>query len=598
MDESRDWGRCLVNLVVGGKRWREERSEATASSVFAARMTGTDWSFSLRSATGFSGDAESDDDNEESVGDARASSYLSSSSRALQQIDLAAREDSAHYRPNPWSIAKVNAASRPRQPNATVKPVLEKPVTKKPPQGTIVDAFKKRAQKPETTTKSSAQASRLQTPLQKPAPSSATDASHDPVSAPALLPASVAHITTSAVDFVPVSSQSRTPRQYQETPLPSFLPKSAFLAPHSSQKNGRTRNLQFTPRLKRVQPSPGSVHPHLCPQHHIPDISGLPPESPASFEPHIFKAPTPSEAQIFIGNVTPTTSAYREDGRVIHPSQLDLQSTPVELGSEMASPHPRQDIRPPHRSGQPVVEVHPKFEIISPSSSFTQARRFFEYVPPLVPAIKQPSPKLVPPAEEPPLSPPRSHPVIASPPRKQIDAYDQLLSSPDSEWSTLRPPTRKNATSSGKGRSKPRDVKSGKFRLPLTMASIVPSKEPLQKKPRVITYLPPPKKQKAVSEHPLTTEGVGAGTGRDRMLCFSWPHVPAFSPSSVSKSEDPDGWVALSTTLRRNGPTKLAHTFRPIRFERRAHPLQTRPREDPSGTHISDKCNRSPHCAI
>jgi hypothetical protein len=557
-------------------------------------MTGTDWSFSLRSATGFSGDAESDD-NEENVGDARTSLHLSSNSRALQQIDLAAREDSAQYRSNPWSIAKVNAATRPRQPNATVKPVSERPVTKKPPQGTIVDAFKRRAQKPNTTTKSSAQANWRRTPLQKPAPISAIDASDDPVSASALPPASVAHTTTSAVDHVPIPSRSRTPRQYQETPLPSFLPNNAFLAPHSSQKTNRTQNLQFTPKPKRVQPSSTPVRPH--PQHPTLNISGPPSKPPAPFGPHIIKAPTPSEAQTFIGNVTPTTSAYREDGRAVHPSQSDLHSTPVELGSKVASPHPLQNIRssPRPRSGQPIIEDHSKFEIMSPSSSFAQARRFFEYRPPLVPAIKQPSPKSDPPAEEPPPSPPPSRPVIASPPRERIDPYDQLMSSPDSKWSTLRPPKRKNATSSGKGRSKPRDVKGGKFRLPLTMTSITPSKEPPQKKPRVVTYLPPPppKKQKTASERPLTTEGVGTSTGRDGMPRFSQPHVPGLSPSSVSKPEDPDGRVTLSTTLGRDGPTELAHTFRPIRFERRVHPLQTRPREDPSGTLVSNKCNRS-----
>ena len=500
-------------------------------------MADTDWTFSHRSAAGFSGDAESDDDdNEENVGDARTSS------RALQQIDLAAREDSAQYKPNPWSIAKVNAASRPRQPNATSNPILKEPVVKKPPQRTIVDAFKRQAQ---TTTKSSAQASRLQTPLQKPAPTSAIGASDDPVSAPALLPASVAHITTPAVDLVPIPSR---PRQYQETPPPSFLPKSAFLASHSSQKTDRTLNFQFTSRLDRVQPSPSPVRPcpHPRPQGRVTNISGPPQKSPASFGSHILRTPTLSEAQIPIGNVIPASSAHRRD---INPSQSDLHSVPVEPGSKVASPHLRQNIWPPPRSGQPIIEVHPKFEMISPSSSFAQARRFFEYGPPPVPAIKQPSPGLVSPAKGPPPSPPRSHPVIASPPRKQIDPYDQLLSSPDSEWSTLRSPTQKNATFSGKSRSKPPDVKSGKFRLPLTMASIAPSKEPPQKKPRVITYLPPPKKQKTVSEHPLTTEGVGTGTGRDRILHFSWPHIPAFSPSSVSKSEDPDGWVTLSAAL-------------------------------------------------
>jgi hypothetical protein len=47
-----------------------------------------------------------------------------------------------------------------------------------------------------------------------------------------------------------------------------------------------------------------------------------------------------------------------------------------------------------------------------------------------------------------------------------------------------------------RAKSKASDVKSGKFRLPLSLGTITP-KEPPQKKARVITYLPPPPSKEA-----------------------------------------------------------------------------------------------------
>ena len=509
------------------ERRREERSEVTASSVFAACMTDTDWSFSLRSATGLFGDADSDD-NEDHVGDAGNSSHLSSSnSQMLQQIDLAAREDSAQYKPNPWSIARVNAASRPQQPNATVKPVSEKPAVKKIPQGAIVDAFKRQAQKPKATTNSSAQVNRLQTPSQEPALDSAIDALDDSVSPPARSPTSIAHITTPAVDPVPIPSQLRIPQeQHQEAPLLSFLPEKTFPPSRSSQSTNRSSNLQFTPNIKRVQPFSSPAHSPSHPQYCIPSIyrpHAAPPQAPAYFEPHIIDThtPTPSKAHIVTSYVSPSAPVHREDGGIVRPSHSNHHPTPVKPERKTISPHPRQGTQLPRpRFNQPIIKASPKSGIIPHSPSFAQARRFFEYDPPPVTVIKQPSPETEPPPkDEPTPSLPPSRPVIASPPRKYIDPYDQFPPSPDSEWSTLKPSTRKGAAPNGKGKSKASDIKSGKFKLPLSMGSFTPKKPP-QKKPRVITYLPPPppKKQKTVAEPPLATRNVETCISTDRIL--------------------------------------------------------------------------------
>jgi hypothetical protein len=454
--------------------------------------------------------------------DARTSRLSSSSSQILQQIDLAAREDSAQYKPNPWSIAKVNAASRPRRPNATVKSVSENPAAKKRPQGAIVDAFKRQAQKPKATTNSAAQTTRLQNLPQKPALTSAIDAPDNLTSASARSPTPTAHIATSAVDPVPIPSQLRVPQQHLETPLPSFLPRKAFPASCPSQPTHRALSPHFTPDPKRILPfsSPAPLPPRI--QHHAPSLSrprGTPPQGPVYFRPHIPEphATTPSKAHLSIDCVAPTTSTYQEDRHLPHPPRPAHQPTPKR---KTVSPYPRQNVQPPSRPqpSQPITKVSPRSETIPPSP-FAQARHFFEHSSLPVATIKQPSPELEPLSEEesrPP--PPPSRLRTVSPPREYADPYDQLPPSPDSEWSTLKPPTRK---ANGKGKSKAPDVKSRKFKLPLSLRPITP-KEPPQKKARVVTYLPPPPqtKQKTVAEPRPGTRDIGTD------ICMDGPLLP------------------------------------------------------------------------
>lgn len=64
-----------------------------------------DWIFTLRDCAQDS-DSDSDDTNRKQ----------SSDSDILKTMDLSSREDAAHYKPNPWAIAKMNAACRPPPP--------------------------------------------------------------------------------------------------------------------------------------------------------------------------------------------------------------------------------------------------------------------------------------------------------------------------------------------------------------------------------------------------------------------------------------------------------------------------------------------------
>jgi len=451
-----------------------------------------------------------------------------------------------------------------------------------------VDAFKRQAQKPNTTN-FSAQANRRQTQSQKPALTSAINASDNSVSTPARSPAPTAHINTPAIDTVPIPSQPRIPR----TLPPPFLLGKVFPTSHPSPSIRQSQNPHSAYSLKGIRPPSSPAPPPPQYQHCVPGISRPQPilrQDPAYFRPHTFEphSITPSEAHIVMDCVVaPTTPTDRKNTRLTHPSYSKRHSTPTKLERETVSPHPHQRTHrvqpsPRSRSNQSVIKASPRSETNPPSPSFAQARHFFEY--PALPGTTSEQPWSEPLKEELHPTPSPSPLRTTCPPRKRANPYDQLPSSPDSEWSTLKPQTR---MASGKGRSKAPELKSGKFRLPLSFGNTAP-KEPPRKKARVVTYLPPPppKKQKTAE---LRLEARDAETcicmdgplPQPYFVCFTF--VPSLS--SVSKPEISDGRVTLSTSLRRNGPAKLAHTCCAVRFKWRAHSLQTRPWEDPSGTH-------------
>lgn len=450
-------------------------------------MTDTDWSFSLRSATRFCDASDSDGDDEKNYGDTGAPSRLSSSTSLLRQIDLAGREDSAQYKPNPWSIARINATTRTRQPNAPVSSVPKEPVAKKPPQGAIADAFMRQAQK---SAKSPAQANPPQTSSQTPTSTCVAGAFHN-LAAPASSPTTTAHIATFDVNPVSIPLQP-TREQRQSTLLPSFLPRNDSPVFHPSKSTPWPKNPCFTPSLRRVLPfsSPGPGPLSSNPQRFNPGASRQPPAlvpAPSHYmlEP---QTTTPNNVHLVTDYLTPTASAYRQSKSFSQAQDPE----PVKLERKAILPYPGQNTRllPRPRSNRPIMKASLKPEKIPSSPSPAQARHFFEGGVPPVTAIKQPSPESAPPKEEPPTTSSPSRPRFISPLRKRTDAYGQLPPSPDSEWSTLKPPSRK---ANKKTKPKAPDVKSGKFRLPLSLetATLQP-----QKKARVVTYLPPPPPKK------------------------------------------------------------------------------------------------------
>ncbi|KIJ63811.1 hypothetical protein HYDPIDRAFT_112773 [Hydnomerulius pinastri MD-312] len=95
------------------------------------------WSFNHRVGGGYISDCSSDSEPETETNNP------SDDTRLLREMDLSIRQETVVYRPNPWSIAKINAGSRDAPPKPTK---LEPRAPPKAPTKRILDAFKKQAE--------------------------------------------------------------------------------------------------------------------------------------------------------------------------------------------------------------------------------------------------------------------------------------------------------------------------------------------------------------------------------------------------------------------------------------------------------------------
>jgi hypothetical protein len=107
------------------------------------------WSFDFRTPLHY---ADSDDSDQEDGPSAPALATVSSEAKLLKDMDLSTREETVAYKPNPFSIAKINAAYRSKAPSKQAKPTHNAPnavrSTLKPGQKTLAEGFevqKKRA---------------------------------------------------------------------------------------------------------------------------------------------------------------------------------------------------------------------------------------------------------------------------------------------------------------------------------------------------------------------------------------------------------------------------------------------------------------------
>lgn len=113
---------------------------------YQATRNAAGWAFNLRSCAE-NGDEDFDSDSDAEAG--QNTNIISEETRLLNELDLSSREETVIYNPNPFSIAKINAASRSSR-GASVTAGFRPKKTRTSPKklsGSIVDSFKKQAER-------------------------------------------------------------------------------------------------------------------------------------------------------------------------------------------------------------------------------------------------------------------------------------------------------------------------------------------------------------------------------------------------------------------------------------------------------------------
>ncbi|KAG2359593.1 hypothetical protein BDR07DRAFT_1462439 [Suillus spraguei] len=107
------------------------------------------WSFNHRTrAHAF--DSESDSESESEAEINSKVNIPSDDTRLIQELDISSRHETVKYKPNPWSIARINAASRPpnkEPPGEAISEDIQRKSQPQAPRGRIVDAFKVQAER-------------------------------------------------------------------------------------------------------------------------------------------------------------------------------------------------------------------------------------------------------------------------------------------------------------------------------------------------------------------------------------------------------------------------------------------------------------------
>ena len=133
------------------------------STSSAKENQSADWAFNFRSS--HFGAYDTDSDSEE--GPAIAAGKESEEAKLAKDLDISERQETAIYKPNPFSIAKINAAARivnnmqVDKPATHPEPAPFRDAPKSKALFTIVDGFKRQAQKVQSATKGKATALKL-----------------------------------------------------------------------------------------------------------------------------------------------------------------------------------------------------------------------------------------------------------------------------------------------------------------------------------------------------------------------------------------------------------------------------------------------------
>jgi hypothetical protein len=134
------------------------------STSSAKENHSAEWAFNFRSSHFDVYDTDSDSEE----GPAVPAEKFSEEAKLAKDLDISERQETAVYKPNPFSIAKINAATRSTANNIQVdkpatcpEPTIFRDAPKLKAQFTIVDGFKRQAQRAQSATKGKAPALKL-----------------------------------------------------------------------------------------------------------------------------------------------------------------------------------------------------------------------------------------------------------------------------------------------------------------------------------------------------------------------------------------------------------------------------------------------------
>ncbi|TCD67357.1 hypothetical protein EIP91_000224 [Steccherinum ochraceum] len=462
-----------------------QKATATAKNV----TTSPSWSYDLHSTT-FHNDSDASENNSPCQASGQQVT-LSEDAKLLEELDLTSRQDQAVFKPNPWTIAKVNASSRPPRTSS----VGPKPGPRAPT-GRIVDAFNIQAKtcpskrfeefsancsSPPEERRSSAYQGGL-----KQQPSSLSDNSLNvPINA-APLHAPAAYVPTREVppmqELSPLSPANLC-TDLATTPDDSLVltdeSHTAYRPSSLAPPTIYTPSLQCSPAVCAQQPEP-LIQDHSQsnfslqnPIAHDLDAAALSTGRPERLS-RMTKMPKPG----YMRPYAPQSSPLRmpSSSKIFHTTL----SSPVRKPSELDGRR-RQTA---HCAGGSATSERLRNLRAAYARYLPQQRRRVE-TSPEPQRLRSPSPPLLASPVQPKLLPPRKKSAFRtscySSPRSPASMRSQ-------EWSTLP----RKARSTMRPHRKPQT--SGRFCLPLLPTGPDPdsSATSTKPKPRVITYLPPP----------------------------------------------------------------------------------------------------------
>ncbi|KAG6379889.1 hypothetical protein JVT61DRAFT_10451 [Boletus reticuloceps] len=415
------------------------------------------WSSSYR-RVGYVSDSDSDPDIDANA----VAKPETNDTHLIREMDLAARHETVEYRPNPWRIARMNAASRPPPPNpAPVRTPAPARSSPRPQPKPIVEAFKKQVKR----------GTRGDLPVVRDGRAHLGDGPH-----------------TFATNF------DAKPRQGCDNPqnrdLAQGRSRPQLLAAHKPQSGSTICEVEAFKSRKST---------------HISTIPGQP-NAPRPFMPSGIKLGARSSLTPPIGDRTTPYHSSPGPRSHAHVSAHTMRPSLPPPGPALIV---GMNSRPTKTNNAISAAGHgtpPKWLSVAldqgppPVPPLLPEPRHFATGPP---HTRTPEPKHKRLASPEPITPPRKTPRVLAPrpPTAPASASNRCPTAyafgqdddPDGDWSTLGRTRRKRGTPTKRAaKPKPSGMKqSGHFRLPL-LGLVAPTPTRATEVRRVITYLPPP----------------------------------------------------------------------------------------------------------